>query len=157
MHHLLQTRPPWYAVGPIYGLVVVGVLATINQQVGVLGGFSSVVERATGRAERLTWKAWFLFGVMAGGTLYALLAGSWGTTGYGWVSRAFSGSAWLGGVLLIGAGTLIGFGAKTAGGCTSGNGLAGCSFGLRSSIYATMTFFSVAVGTTFILRWLGAS
>ena len=76
---MLDNAPAWYVIGPLLGLIVVGVLATINQRVGVLGGVSDVVERALGRRESLGWKAWFFLGVILGGmviggTLYALVA-----------------------------------------------------------------------------------
>jgi uncharacterized membrane protein YedE/YeeE len=159
MHGLLHDRPAWYLVGVVFGLTVVGVYATLNQQVGILGGFSTIVERATGRTTVLGWKAWFVAGVALGGLLYAALSGSWGATdGYGWVTRTFAGPwTWLAGAVLVGAGALIGFGAKLAGGCTSGNGLTGCSFGTRSSLVATVTFFATAVGVTFVIRALGGS
>jgi uncharacterized protein len=73
------------------------------------------------------------------------------------LTRTFTGGwAVLVPVVLIVAGVLIGFGAKTAGGCTSGNGLAGCSLGSPASMAATATFFSTAIGVSFVLRWLGA-
>jgi uncharacterized membrane protein YedE/YeeE len=56
--------------------------------------------------------------------------------------------------VLASGGVLIGLGAKTAGGCTSGNGLSGCSFGSPASFVATGTFMATAVGTAFLLRWL---
>jgi uncharacterized membrane protein YedE/YeeE len=157
VHHLLLERPPWYVAGLTLGLVVVACCATINEQLGVLGGFSAVVERATGRTSVLGWKAYFLGGIVGGGLLYSLLAGRFDAHGYGWLTRTFTGaSEWVAGIVLAGAGVLIGFGAKTAGGCTSGNGLAGCSFGSPASLVATATFFATAIGASFLLRLLGA-
>jgi uncharacterized membrane protein YedE/YeeE len=158
MQHFLRERPPWAVVGVSLGLIVVAVQATINQQVGVLGGFSAVVERASGRTTELRWKAWFLIGVVLGGTLWGLLAGRAGTTSYGWLTRTFTGSStWLVGVVLAFAGVLIGYGAKTAGGCTSGNGLVGCAAGSPSSLVATATFFGTAIVGSVVLSWLGVS
>jgi uncharacterized membrane protein YedE/YeeE len=158
LHDLLLDRPPWFVVGPTFGLIVVAVYATINQQLGILGGFSAAVERAGGRSSTLGWKAWFLFGVVAGGFLFAVLSGAWRYGyEYGWLTRTFTGGwAVFVPVLLVLAGVLIGFGAKTAGGCTSGNGLAGCSLGSPASLVATASFFSTAIGVSFVLRWLGA-
>jgi uncharacterized membrane protein YedE/YeeE len=148
---LLQDRPAWYVLGPLIGLVVIGLLATINQRIGVLGGYSNVVERATGRRGELGWKAWFLFGVLGGGLLFRLLAGSSTVSdGYGWLTRKFDDPV-AAGVLVL-AGAAIGFGAKYAGGCTSGNGLGGTSFGSAASFVATGTFMAVAVGASFLLR-----
>ena len=153
---LLLTRPPWYLLGAALGLIVVAVLGTINQRLGVLGGYSAVIERFSGRAPSLGWKAWFLFGVFGGSLGFRLLAG--GSTvgeGYGWLTRTFTGS-WqvLVGVLLVLGGVLIGYGAKTAGGCTSGNGICGTALGSPASLAATATFMASAIGLTFVIDLL---
>src|SRR3954453_6384614 len=148
---LFHERPAWYLLGPFIGLVVIGLLAPINQRIGVLGGYSNVVERAGGRTPELGWKVWFLFGVLGGGLLFRVLAGSSTVAdGYGWLTRSFDDPV-AAGVLVL-AGAAIGFGAKYAGGCTSGNGLGGTSFGSAASFVATGTFMAVAVGASFLLR-----
>jgi len=38
MADALLDRPAWYLLGPLIGLVVVGLFATINERFGVLGG-----------------------------------------------------------------------------------------------------------------------
>ena len=42
----LADRPPWFVLGPCLGLLVVGLLATLNVRMGVLGGWSDVLDRA---------------------------------------------------------------------------------------------------------------
>jgi uncharacterized membrane protein YedE/YeeE len=135
------------------GLVVVGAFALLNERVGVLGGFSDVVERVTGRRRALGWKAWFALGIVGGGLLFRLLAGGPSVRhGYGWLTRTFDGSAtFVVGIVLVAAGAAIGFGAKTAGGCTSGNGLGGCATGSRASLTATATFMATAVAVSFLI------
>ena len=54
--------------------------------------------------------------------------------------------------MLVVAGGLIGYGAKRAGGCTSGNGLGGCSLGSPASFAATATFMGVAIVTSFVIK-----
>jgi uncharacterized membrane protein YedE/YeeE len=152
MHHLLAHRPPWFVLGACLGLVTVGIAATLNERIGVLGGFSDVLDRAAGRTRTLGWKTWFLLGVLGGGVAFSALSGRWAGSGYGWLGHHV-GSAWLG-LPLVGAGILIGFGAKTAGGCTSGNGLGGCSAGSPAGVVSTATFMATAVAATFLLRWL---
>jgi uncharacterized membrane protein YedE/YeeE len=154
MQDALLHRPAWYVLGPLIGLVVLGLLVAINERFGVLGGYSNVVERVTGRSPTIGWKGWLLVGVLGGSLLFRLLAGSGAVPdGYGWLTRTFSGAGTVVvGVLLIGAGALIGFGAKTAGGCTSGNGLGGCSAGSTSSFAATATFMGTAIAVTFLIR-----
>jgi uncharacterized membrane protein YedE/YeeE len=148
----LLTRPPAFVLGPAIGLIVVGLFATINQRIGVLGGYSNLLERATARTPGLGWKAWFLFGVLGGGLAFRLLAGeSTVHDGYGWLSRTFHGDLLVGAVLVV-AGLLIGFGAKTAAGCTSGNGLGGCAAGSTASFAATATFMGTAIAVSFLIK-----
>jgi uncharacterized protein len=153
---LLATRPAWYVIGLLLGLVTVGLMATINERVGVLGGYSALVERATGRAQTLSWKAWFLVGVLGGAFVFRLLAGSGAVPqGYGWLTREFGADAHLTvGALLVLAGALIGFGAKTAGGCTSGNGIGGTSLVSPASFVATGTFMATAIVASFVIKGL---
>jgi uncharacterized membrane protein YedE/YeeE len=158
MRQALLERPPWYAAGLTLGLVVVAVAALLNQQLGIVGGFSSVLERVMHRTAALGWKAYFLFGVIGGGTVYSLLSGHFAGQDYGWLTRTFDGgSTWLVGLLLLLAGGLIGFGSKIAGGCTAGNGLTGCSTGSPASFLSTGIFFGTAIAASFVLRWLGAA
>lgn len=153
MTELLADRPPWFLAGAALGLVVVSVLALVGERVGVLGGYSEVVERLSGRSHALRWKAWFLLGIIAGGLLFAALgAGARLGDGYGWLSREVGRPAVA--TVLVCAGILIGYGAKTAGGCTSGHGLGGNSFGSRASFVATGTFMATAVAGAFVTRWL---
>lgn len=153
MADFLLTRPPPYVIGLLLGLTIVGVLATLNQRVGVLGGYSAVYERASGRAPALGWKAWFLAGILLGSLIFRLLAGADTVgDGYGWLTREFTGDwSWVVGPLLALGGAMIGYGAKLAGGCTAGNGLCGTALGSAASIVATATFMAVAVGATFLI------
>src|SRR5256885_2278554 len=56
------------------GLVVVGAFALLNERVGVLGGFSDIVERVTGRRPALGWKAWFALGIVGAGSMWLMCA-----------------------------------------------------------------------------------
>jgi uncharacterized membrane protein YedE/YeeE len=150
---MLLDRPAWYVLGPLMGLVVVAAFALLNERVGVLGGFSDLVERLTGRRPALGWKAWFALGIVAGGALFLLLAGQRTFThGYGWLTRELAGPVV--GLVLIGAGVAIGYGAKKAGGCTSGNGLGGCASGSAASLTATATFMATAIAVSFAIKAL---
>lgn len=157
MSELLSTRPPALLLGAALGLLVVAVLATLNQRLGVLGGYSAVVERLSGRSASFGWRAWFLVGVFGGGLLFGVLAGgSTAGAGYGWLTRTFTGD-WqvlAVGVVLLAGGVLIGYGAKTAGGCTSGNGICGTALGSPASFAATATFMATAIAVTFAIDLL---
>jgi hypothetical protein len=149
----LGTRPPWLVLGVLLGLVVVGLLWTIDERIGVVGGFSDIVERAIGQTSELSWRVWFVFGVVGGAGLFRVLAGApSATSDYGWVTREFSDPV-AAGVLIV-AGGLIGYGSKRSGGCTSGNGLGGCSLGSTASFAATATFMGVAIVTSFVIKAL---
>jgi hypothetical protein len=65
-----------------------------------------------------------LLGLVGGSVFFAVLRGGPSFAGYGWLTDVFHGASavWIAPILLA-AGLLIGFGAKRARGCTSGNGL----------------------------------
>jgi uncharacterized membrane protein YedE/YeeE len=152
---VLLDRPPWFLIGPLLGLIVVAVFATLNEQLGVLGGYSDFIDRATGARRALGWKAWFPVGIVLGGLLFGLSAGDLRTgEGYGWLEQALGNDPVATGAVLASGGVLIGLGAWTAGGCTSGNGLSGRSFGSPASFVATGTFMATAVAAAFAWRWL---
>jgi uncharacterized membrane protein YedE/YeeE len=153
MEDFLLTRPPWYAAGLLLGLCVVAMFAALNERLGVVGGFADVVERLSERTLRIGWKGSFLVGLVGGAMLFTVLSGGgrFGD-GFGWLTRTFSDAATI--ALLVVAGALIGYGAKTAGGCTAGNGLSGNAVGSRASMVATGTFMATAVAVTFLTKWL---
>ena len=89
----------------------------LDERLAATGAWTSLVERLTGRAGAGDTGGWLLAGLLAGALLYALLAGGPDFHGYGWLTDTFQGTARLLIVpILLAAGVLIGFGAKTAGG-----------------------------------------
>jgi uncharacterized membrane protein YedE/YeeE len=147
-HHQLA----WYVAGPVLGLCVVACRILFNARLGVTGGFSELVGRLSRGSVRFDWRGWFAIGVALGGTLFALAAGGPDFHGYGWLTDTFDGGARVAvPFVLAGAGVLIGYGAKAAGGCTSGNGLSGTSLRSPASLAATATFFGTAIGVSFLI------
>lgn len=143
---MLHDQLAWYIGGPALGLCVVAIRLLFNARLGVTGGFSAVVER------KLDWRAFFLFGLIAGALVFALIAGPT-FEGYGWLTETFTGDdRWLIAPVLFVAGLLIGYGAKTAGGCTSGNGLSGTAIVSFGALAATATFFGTAIVVSFIVE-----
>ncbi|MGY3618055.1 YeeE/YedE family protein [Bradyrhizobium sp. USDA 10063] len=59
-----------------------------------------------------------------------------------------------GGVLLVLAGVLVGFGSVWGSGCTSGHGVCGISRLSLRSIVATLVFMVTGFATTFVIRHL---
>jgi uncharacterized membrane protein YedE/YeeE len=152
---VLHSQLAWYVAGPVLGLCVVACRALFNGRLGVTGGFSEIIEKTARGSSRYDWRGWFAIGVLLAGTLYLLIWGGPVFHGYGWMTDTFHGAAQVVMVpLLLVAGVLIGFGAKTAGGCTSGNGLSGTSMFSRASLVATATFFSTAIVTSFVIEAL---
>src|SRR3954453_4506986 len=144
---MLHHQMPWYLAGPALGACVVAIRLLLNARLGVTGGFSALVERV------FDWRAFFLLGLIVGGALFALIAGGPDFHGYGWLTDTFSGDwRWVVAPILFAAGILIGFGAKTAGGCTSGNGLSGVSMTSIASVAATATFFATAIAVSFLIK-----
>jgi hypothetical protein len=99
----------------------------------------------------------FLSGMLAGGLLSALLAGSWspafelqGETFNGLFGRSPAITA----TVLIGGGVLVGFGTRMAAGCTTGHGLCGVSRFQKASLAATGAFFGAAVVVSMIFKVL---
>jgi hypothetical protein len=151
---VLLDRPPLVVGGVALGLTVVALLAAINERLGVAGGFAEVVDGIAERTFAFGWRSWFLLGIVAGGFLFALLAGGDSVgDGYGWLTRAF-GSDIAVGAILVSGGVLIGYGARLAGGCTSGHGISGNAFASPASIVSTVIFMGTAVATAFVTDWL---
>lgn len=142
---MILERCPWYVAGPILGLLIVGLRATVNKPLGALGGYIDLATSPTA-PRRLGFRAFLLLGAVLGGAVYSIAAGTfaptltYGTAG-GLLPTSLPGQL----VLLAGAGVLMGFGARTAGGCTSGHGMSGVSLGSPASIAASVTFFGTAV------------
>jgi uncharacterized membrane protein YedE/YeeE len=148
-HHQLA----WYIAGPALGLCVIACRVLFNARLGVTGGFSELVGKLSRGSVRFDWRGWFAIGVALGGTIFALAAGGPDFHGYGWMTDTFSGGGRIAiPFLLLGAGVLIGYGAKTSGGCTSGNGLSGTSLLSPGSLAATATFFGTAIGVSFLIE-----
>jgi uncharacterized membrane protein YedE/YeeE len=147
---LLQQQLPWYVGGPVVGLCVVAIRLLLNGRLGATGAFSEVVERVGRRSLAFDWRGWFFFGLVAGGLVFLILHGGPSFEGYGWLTETFTGSSAIviAPILLV-AGVLIGFGAKAAGGCTSGNGLSGTAMASPASLAATATFFATGIVVSF--------
>jgi hypothetical protein len=141
----LDSTLAWRIAGPVLGFVIASLLGLANKRFGILGGITDLVDGSVeGRGLR-SWRTLLVVGVVIGGATYALLGGApdAGRT-YSWLDGHIS----VGGevVLLFGAGVLIGVGARTAGGCTSGHGLTGSALVSPASIVSMMTIMAAQLG-----------
>jgi uncharacterized membrane protein YedE/YeeE len=153
MSQVMPGQLPWWVAGPAVGLCVVALYALANLRLGVSGGWLQLVFLAERRPLTEPWRLWFT-GALVAGAFLAAAFGAARTSGYGALSAVLP-APWLAAVLLL-AGVLIGYGARWAGGCTSGHGISGCSAGSPESLAATATFFGVAVAVTFVVHLLTA-
>lgn len=151
MLDVLPAQLPWWIAGPGVGLCVVAMYGLLNVRLGVSGGWLQLLFKVTGRPVGEPWRIWFNLALVAGAVSAGLL-GDAAVHGYGALSELLA--PWLLAPALLLVGVLIGYGARWAGGCTSGHGLSGCAAGSRESIAATATFFAVAVAVTFALHGL---
>lgn len=158
LDHLVQalfiTSWPWWAAGLGLGLTAVGLAWFTGRRLGVTGGFedacSLITKESSFHASPSNWKLWFILGLPLGGFLAN--AGHWGWTWlYGQLDAFTLGSLWGKLLWLLIGGFLIGFGARWAGGCTSGNSILGVSLGSKMSILATLAFLAAGIVLTNLL------
>ncbi len=150
MTDVLPDQLPWWVAGPGIGLCVVAMYGVLNVKLGVSGGWLQLLFLGTGRGVTESWRIWFNGGLVGGALLAAVLGTGRAAADYGDLGAAVGSTVLL--PLLVVTGIAMGYGARWAGGCTSGHGIAGCSAGNPESLAATATFFSVAVVVTLLLH-----
>jgi uncharacterized membrane protein YedE/YeeE len=151
MLQLLPDRVPWFVGGPLIGLLVVALYALANQRLGVSGAYVQVATFMGRRQGVEIWKVWYFGGLIAGAVLATLLrGGSTVSLEYGALGRAVPLVALIP-ILFLG-GLLMGYGARWAGGCTSGHGLSGTSARSPASFAALAVFMLTAIVVTAILH-----
>lgn len=151
---LFAQRAPWWVAGPLIGLVIVGLLWVANQPLGAVGAYVELHRYFKQPRGVPPWRVFFLGGLILGGLLSALVAGGV-HPGLGW-QAGWGSEPWFKGAALLAGGTLMGFGARIAGGCTAGHGMCGTSLGSPGSFVATGTFMAAAIAGAHILSWVTA-
>ena len=122
--------------GLLIGLSVALFFILNGRMIGISGIASNFLVSKNNRIENFL----FLVGLILGPLIYNLISGKE-------INISISSSL----ILLIIGGTLVGFGTRLSGGCTSGHGISGISrFSLRS-IIATITFMIVGILTVLII------
>ena len=121
--------------GLLIGLSVALFFILNGRMIGISGIASNLLVSKNNRIDNFL----FLIGLILGPLIYNLISGKE-------INISISSSL----ILLIIGGTLVGFGTRISGGCTSGHGISGISrFSLRS-IIATITFMIVGILTVLI-------
>mgnify|MGYP000718740840 FL=1 len=172
---------PWYVAGPLIGLFVPLLLLLTGKAFGVSSSLKhACAATVPGRAEyfQYDWKAsglWnllFVVGILIGGVVAVQFLGGGGPTGISSATKAdlqalgltdFSGLvppelfSWSslttgpGLVAIVLGGFLVGFGARYAGGCTSGHAITGLATLQWPSLVAVVGFFIGGLFTTYVL------
>ena len=93
----------------------------------------------------------FLVSIVAGALLASLTTGGPRLLPIGASFERFAGHGLGAKLILIAGGVLVGFGARMAGGCTTGHGLSGCARLLPGSVLAMCSFFATAVLISFFV------
>ena len=147
---LLPDRLAWYIAGPLMGLTVVGLYALANKPLGATTAYSETFSFLRRRAFE-PWRVCLFAGLVSGAFVAGLFRGglSWNLD-YGKLGDLVPLAALV--PLLLGAGFVMGYGARWSGGCTSGHGLRGTSSLSPASLAATGTFMATAVAVTALLH-----
>lgn len=172
---------PWYVVGPLIGLFVPALLLCTGKAFGVSSSLKhACAATVPGDAEYFQydwkrsglWNLLFVTGILLGGVLAVQVLGGGGPTGISAATKAdlealglsdFSGLlppslfSWSslttlpGLVVLVLGGFLVGFGARYAGGCTSGHAITGVATLQVPSMIAVVGFFLGGLFTTHVV------
>ncbi len=149
-------------VGALIGLLAFAQRWLADQPLSCSTGFANLagyLKPGSARDPEGDWRIVFLVGIVLGGLIATLSDGApaWQGTAaeFGRFYTALVPDSTLGSAIwwLVG-GLLIGFGARLAGGCTSGHTIAGVAMGAPASLVASVVFFAVAVGTAQLAAWM---
>ena len=170
MLELLREPWPWYIAGPLIGLVVPLLLIMGNKHFGISANLRHVCAWVPNNCSffkydwrKESWNLVFLVGIILGGFIAAVLLANpeplgvaestskdlktlgVGVEGGFAPESIFSWSGLLtlkGFILMVLGGFFIGFGARYAGGCTSGHAIMGLSELQFPSLIAVLAFFA---------------
>nr|WP_275663779.1 YeeE/YedE family protein [Vibrio chagasii] len=145
---------PWDAFfgGMLLGVSAIVLMLGIGRVAGISGIVSRLLPVRTSNNESKGvdtdktdkhWRIAFIVGMVVSGWLLI-------PTGYQLPQLAEMNP-----VVVVIAGLLVGYGTKTANGCTSGHGIVGMARLSKRSIIATCVFMSVAIATVLIKNLIG--
>src|SRR5688572_29065478 len=158
--NLLPAQLPWFVAGPGIGLLLVVMYAVGNTHLGISSSYLRTAQAVVlRRVPQDGWKVRYFIGLAAGALLASLLSGGPAPTYdslYGALGGILPAAALFIGVplfLFIG-GVLMGYGARWAGGCTSGHGISGSAALSPASLVSTVTFMGVAIALMLVFNLL---
>ena len=148
---LLPDRLPWFIAGPALGLLAVGLFLIANQPLGASGAYVQTAKVVRREPDAVSWRAFYFVGILLGGLLATVFGSGFDArSGYETLTNYWSTPVTA--VVVFVAAIVMGYGARMAGGCTSGHGICGTAQRSAASWVATATFMGAAIVVTFILR-----
>ena len=126
--------------GGLIGLSSVLLMLLTGRIAGISGIFGGLLNPRSGE---IAWRIAFIAGLILAPSIAGLM-------GHGMLPPQMPAS-W---IVIVGAGLLVGFGTRLAGGCTSGHGICGMARFSGRSIAATVIFMAVAIATVAVTRHL---
>jgi uncharacterized protein len=152
VHAVFVAPWPFWAAGAALGAFVLLFFGATGKALGVSTGYYDACGALTEPETRRSWRLPFLVGMVGGGLVAVLLGGGFTpTASMGMFDTLVTASLPAKAAILTGGGVLLGFGARLAGGCTSGHGIVGMALMARSSVTATLVFMVTGVGVTHLM------
>ncbi len=149
---LLPERAPWFILGPLLGVLTAAFFLVMNQPLGASGAYTQTLNFFRRNGYRVIWRVWYFFGMALGGVVVTQFLQDSSGFRSGFDAFRAASPLWLVIPLIFVGSVLIGYGAKVAGGCTSGHGICGIAQRSKSSIVATCTFMTSAIIVTGAIR-----
>ena len=157
---------PWWLGGIIIGLLVPGMYYFLNTALGVSTGYGNIVKMLLPRTKLkwlntetfrnvFNWRLIFIAGMIIGAFISARIMGfDFVTLQMGILTEAtkWPFAAYV--VWFLAGGFLLGFGARLAGGCTSGHSIHGLANFHLSSLVASVSFLIFGALTAFLMKIL---
>ncbi len=140
----------WWAGGLGIGLTALGLAWFMGKKLGVTGGVMDACSLVTREKSKPGWKFFFILGLPLGGALATIGHWSW-TFLFGQLDSLTMGGFFPTFIWLFIGGLLVGYGARWAGGCVSGNSIMGIPMGSKMSILATLGFLTAGILTAHLI------
>ncbi len=156
---------PFWAGGVIIGMLVPMLYYFFNTALGVSTGYGNFVKFIFPSArlkwikskfpETLSWRVFFIVGIILGAFLSAVLSGNFKfTLEMGYFTKIMEWPVLGTSIYFFSSGILLGLGARIAGGCTSGHSIHGIANLHFSSILVTILFLIGGIISTNIIRFI---